>query len=598
VLLKALAKERADRYATVEELSAAFLKAVAAPASSSAPRADAAETLVGAPTPPPKPPPGGRPDTPPPTPLPSPSTTPALAPPPAAVPKARSKRPWVWVAAGLGLTLLCLLLLIAVASNQGDPQAAPPASAAPGVEATEEVRDPGVLAARATLAARPDDPEAYFTLAEAEAEAGFPLLAARDYRKAADLFLRARASLRASAAYLKAIVSQGGPDKVEKGLLDSALKAALTAGGEDPQGTLALIEAAADALPDWPPLLMIAAHAQIAADELDAAGELIDRALAQNPQDGLALAVQAELLRETGDRAGARRAAEAAQATGTVPAWLMAVLTESLAGPQAPDLMKIGGEGSGPGLFMDARSLGMDEAGRIYVAEYDGGRVQVFDKQGAFLTQWFADREAPLRAIAVRRDGEVYTGQGGAIVLRDGQSGEALSRVGYVQGSIFNDVALLPDGRLLTAWYRNRDDIAVLDPGGKTLSAIEGVVSQQTGEPELNLRVASDGQSGLWVLGEFSSAVFHFDGEGRFINRFGSPGDEPGQLSSPQSLAVDGKGRIYVGDFHGVQVFAADGRFIGRIEVEGPCYGLFIDPGGRLWVANGTYVRQYEVGLP
>jgi len=110
--------------------------------------------------------------------------------------------------------------------------------------------------------------------------------------------------------------------------------------------------------------------------------------------------------------------------------------------------------------------------------------------------------------------------------------------------------------------------------------------------------VASDGQSGLWVLGEFSNAVFHFDGEGRFINRFGSAGEEPGQLTAPQSIAVDGKGRIYVGDITGVQVFAGDGRLIGRVEVEGPCYGLFIDSGGRLWVANGTYVRQYEVALP
>ncbi len=599
VLLKALAKERADRYATVEELSAAFLKAVAAPGMGAAPRLDAADTLIGPPTPPPMPAPGDRADTPAPPPPPASSGTPAATPPPMAiVPKPKRRRAWMWVAGGLGLMLLCLFLLMAVASNrEGDPPASPDAAAA-AVMATDEVRDPGVLAARAALAARPNDPEAHYAVAEAEAQAGFPLLAARDYRKAAELFLRSRASLRASEAYLKAIVYLGGPEEAEDGLLDSALKAAFTAGSDDPQGTLTLLEEAYKVLPDWPALLPLGAHAQIAAGELDPARQLIDTALTQNPQDGLALAVQAELLRTVGDRAGARQAAEAAQATGTIPAWLMAVLSESLEKPPGPELLTIGGEGTGPGLFTDARSMGMDEAGRIYVAEYDGGRVQVFDRLGVFQTQWFADGEAPLRAIAVRRDGAVYTGQDGGIVLRDGQSGEPLSRLAYLQGSIFNDVALLPDGRLLTAWYRNRDDVALLEPGGKAVVTIEGVVSRQTGEPELNLRVASDGQTGLWVLGEFSSAVFHFDGEGRFLNRFGSAGDEPGQLSSPQSIAVDGKGRIYVGDFSGVQVFGEDGRLIGRVEVEGPCYGLFIDPGGRLWVANGTTVRQYEVTLP
>ena len=599
VLLKALAKERADRHATVEELSAAFLKAVAAPGQGAAPRHDAADTLVGPPTPPPSPAPLGRADTPPPTPLPASGDAPVLVPPQAGTaPKPMRRRAWVWVAGGLGLTLLCLFLLIAVAGNRQAEPTALPGTVTAGVAATDEVSDPGVLAARATLAARPNDPEAFYAVAEAEAQAGFPLLAARDYRKAADLFLRARASLRASEAYLKATVYLGGPEKAEKALLDSALKAIFTAGSEDPQGTLTLLEEAAKVLPDWPPLLSLGAHAHIAAGELDPARLLIETALTQDPEDGLALAVQAELLRTVGDRAGARQAAEAAQATGTIPAWLMAVLSESLGRPPASELMTIGGEGTGPGLFMDARSMGMDEAGLIYVAEYDGGRVQVFDKQGVFLTQWFADRQAPLRAIAVRRDGAVYTGQDGAIILRDGQSGERLSRLAYLQGSIFNDVALLPDGRLLTAWYRNRDDVAVLKPEGETASSIQGVVSQLTGEPELNLRVASDGQTGFWVLGEFSNAVFHFDGEGRFINRFGSAGDAPGQFSSPQSIAVDGKGRIYVGDFSGVQVFADDGRLIGRVEVEGPCYGLFIDPGGRLWVANGTTARQYEVALP
>ncbi len=35
----------------------------------------------------------------------------------------------------------------------------------------------------------------------------------------------------------------------------------------------------------------------------------------------------------TGDEAGARQAAEAAQATGTLPEWMIAALTKSLAQP-------------------------------------------------------------------------------------------------------------------------------------------------------------------------------------------------------------------------------------------------------------------------
>jgi serine/threonine protein kinase/DNA-binding beta-propeller fold protein YncE len=591
VLLKALAKDRADRYATVDELAASFLRAASGPAAS---RADAADTLVV--TPPTETVAAGEikagaektGQTPPPVPLPTerPSEEP------------RKRRTWIWVAGGLGLIALCLFLLFAVSRKQRSEAEALSLTAVAPVSATEEIRDPGVLAARATLAAIPDDPAARFALAEAEARAGLPLAASREYRKAAELFLRADASLPAAEAFLKAITNVGGPEEAGSDLVDEALRASFMAGGQEPQGALALFDEMISEYPDWPPLPSLQAHARIAMEDMTGARESIDGALERDPNDGLALSVQAEWLRASGDDAGARRSAEAAKATGALPAWLATVINDALGQPPKTGLITIGGEGTGPGLFTDARSVGLDEAGRAYVGEYEGGRVQVFDAQGKFLTQWFADREFPLRGMAVRRDGAVYTVQHGEIVLRKGMTGDPISKINYASGDSFDDVALFPDGGLLTAWYRNRDDLVVFNPNGETRLSISKAVSQQTGEPELGLRVATDGQGGLWALGVFSTAIFHFDAEGRFVNRFGSQGDQPGQLDSPWSIAIDGKGRVYVGDFSGVEVFASDGRFVGRIDVEGPVYGLLVDPGGRLWVANGTHVRQYEVSLP
>ncbi len=49
--------------------------------------------------------------------------------------------------------------------------------------------------------------------------------------------------------------------------------------------------------------------------------------------------------------------------------------------------LKFGGSGTGVGLFTDARSIGVDGTGNIYVGEYTGGRIQVFDPSGKFTTQ-------------------------------------------------------------------------------------------------------------------------------------------------------------------------------------------------------------------
>jgi tRNA A-37 threonylcarbamoyl transferase component Bud32/DNA-binding beta-propeller fold protein YncE/tetratricopeptide (TPR) repeat protein len=594
ILLKALAKDRADRYATVEELATSFLRAVSGPPTAAA-RTDAAETLAGEPL-----------------------KQAALSgeakggagrtgqpPPPAPVAveanpgEPRERRTWIWVVIGLGMVAFCLLALIAVSKRQnGENDGSSATASAPVAVQTDEIRDLEVVAARATLAVAPDDPVAHFALAEAEARAGFPVLASREYRKTGEIYLRSGTNMPAAEALLKAVALAGGPEKAEGELVDQALRACFAAGGDEPQGLLGLLDKTMAEFPDWPARLSVEAHAFIAMGELPRARELIDKALAADPNDALTLAVQAEWQRKSGDEAGARRSAEAAKATGTLPAWLLTVINEALAQPPKSGLITIGGEGAGPGLFTDARNLGMDDAGRIYVGEYVGGRVQVFDARGKLLTQWSADREMPLRGMAVRRDGSVYTVQQGKIVLRDGMTGEPISTIAYPPGNWFIDVALFPDGTLLAAWYDNRDDLVVLNPAGEVVLSIPAAISQLTGEQELDVRVAAHSNGGLWALGVFSQAVFHYDAQGRFVNRFGSPGEEPGQLNAPCSITIDGKGRIYVGDLAGVQVFGDDGRFIGRVEAEGPAYGMFIDPGGRLWVANGTQVRQYEISLP
>jgi hypothetical protein len=270
---------------------------------------------------------------------------------------------------------------------------------------------------------------------------------------------------------------------------------------------------------------------------------------------------------------------------------LPAVVQSVAGGP----VLTFGEEGIGAGRFNDARSIGLDAEGRIYVGEYQGGRIQVLDNQGTFVTQWFAEKELPLTGMAVQRDGRVYTVQGGELLQRDGMTGEVLGKIAYTEGDQFEDVALLADGGLVAAWILFQDDLVVFDRSGDAVLTVPEAVSSQTGASELLMRVAADGRGDLLALGEFNNAVFRFDSSGRFLNRFGSSGDEPGQLRAPLSIAVDGQGRVYVGDFWGVEVFDRDGRFVRRLDVEGAPYGITFDDVGDLWVVNGKQVMKYDL---
>jgi outer membrane protein assembly factor BamB len=263
--------------------------------------------------------------------------------------------------------------------------------------------------------------------------------------------------------------------------------------------------------------------------------------------------------------------------------------------PTATEIPSFGGDGIGPGLFTDARSIDVDGQGRIYVGEYQGGRVQVFTPDGTFLTQWHAARDLPLRGLAVTRGGDVILAQGGELMRYNGESGERLGPVTSAAEG-FDDIAVTPDGQLLaSSTSAGEDALVVLSRDGNPLRVIPNAVSGQTGDSELDVRVAADGQGNLLGLGTFNETVVVFSPEGRYLNRVGSAGDETGQLRAPSSIEVDGRGRIYVGDVDGVEVFHPDGRHLTTLEVDGFPFGLAFAQDGRLLVVNGSRVAWLDV---
>ena len=261
-------------------------------------------------------------------------------------------------------------------------------------------------------------------------------------------------------------------------------------------------------------------------------------------------------------------------------------------------LLEFGREGIGPGMFTDARSIALDGDGRIYVGEYTGGRIQVFDPEGKFVSQWnFGDRKALLRGLAADRKGTVYVVTGGRIDRYRGETGEKLGSLDY-ERSGFDDVSAGADGGLVTAWHSNRDDIVAFDANGKVTLKIQEAISGTSGDSELSMRVAVDGSGYIYALGRFNNGVFKFGRDGKFMNRFGGGGDQPGQLRAPYSIAVDGFGRVYVGDIKGIQIFDANGRYLNIIDVKNVAFGMVFNDQNELFVVARDHVAKYSIQAP
>jgi streptogramin lyase len=261
----------------------------------------------------------------------------------------------------------------------------------------------------------------------------------------------------------------------------------------------------------------------------------------------------------------------------------------------ASQTMKFGSEGIGPGMMTDARSIAVDGQGNIYVGEYSGGRIQMFDRSGKFMTQWIADARMPLRGLAADRKGTVYVVQSGTITRYDSQTGQALGTVPYAEGWGFDDVTATPDGGLVAAWYKGRDDIVQFDGAGKVKQIIRAAISTPAERSELNTRVAVDGRGNIYGLGTFSAGVFKFSRDGKFMNRFGGPGHQPGQFGGVSAIAVDGKGRVFVADVKGIEVFDSDGRYLDTFKPEGVASGMVFNDQNELLVVARNKVMKFSL---
>ncbi|HYE95075.1 MAG TPA: NHL repeat-containing protein [Rubricoccaceae bacterium] len=282
-----------------------------------------------------------------------------------------------------------------------------------------------------------------------------------------------------------------------------------------------------------------------------------------------------------------RALAEANRALGAIPG------AENARGDVfAAEVLRFGSEGTGAGRFEDARSVAVDGDGRVYVAEYSGGRVQVFDSLGRFQTQWMADTDMPLRDLAADRNGTVYVVQRGRIRRYEGATGRRLDDVPS-RVNQFDAVRVALDG---TLWATSgRANIVHLTTDGEILQTID--LHEAVGDRADPERVAVSGTGDVYALDNWTGEVYHFDASGRFVDRFGGEGEGEGSMDQPADLAIDGRGRVYVSDLgEGIKVFDASGHYIDRFG-GGVIFGIALTDRDELYAAarNDHAVVKYRL---
>jgi tripartite motif-containing protein 71 len=265
-----------------------------------------------------------------------------------------------------------------------------------------------------------------------------------------------------------------------------------------------------------------------------------------------------------------------------------------------------GGPGYENGQMDHPEGVAVDGSGNVYVTDAYNNRVQKFDSNGTFLTAWgsYGSGNGQFReptGVAVDASGNVYVADRGnrRIEKFDGSGGllAVWDKLGSDNGRDFYPlgVAVAPTG-----------EVYATDPGSATVHKFDSsgnlliawpVSGAAYDSPE---GVAVDGAGKVYVAN--SNAVQVFDSSGKFLTAFGSYGTGNGQFQYPWGVAVDGNGDVYVVDTYNqrIEKFDSSGNFLVAWASYGSDNGSFyypqgaaLDRSGNVYVAD-TYNHRIQ----
>ncbi|MBZ5698632.1 MAG: peptidyl-alpha-hydroxyglycine alpha-amidating lyase family protein [Acidobacteriia bacterium] len=131
-------------------------------------------------------------------------------------------------------------------------------------------------------------------------------------------------------------------------------------------------------------------------------------------------------------------------------------------------------------------------------------------------------------------------------------------------------VKFSPDGRVAMVFGRKQEAAdertGPLKHPNPPLPPVDGMFRQVTD-------VAWDAAGDTFISdGYINSRVAKVDKNGKWLKSFGEPGDQPGQLNTPHSIATDAQGNVYVANRGNarIEVFDGDGKYLRQIKINEP----------------------------
>ena len=211
-------------------------------------------------------------------------------------------------------------------------------------------------------------------------------------------------------------------------------------------------------------------------------------------------------------------------------------------------------------------------------------------------------------AVEVARDGTVYVvercadntceGRPEPPILKYDASGTLLKAWGEGLFNFPHGATLDAEGNLWVTDARGGNgkghQVFKFDPNGTVLMTL-GKAGVSGSGPELfdqptDVVIAPNGE--IFVTDSHRSGknnrVVRLTKDGRFVKEWGTKGSGSGQISEPHTIAMDSRGRLFVGDRENnrIQIFDQDGKLLDEWRQFGRPSGIYITRDDTIYVAD------------
>ena len=233
--------------------------------------------------------------------------------------------------------------------------------------------------------------------------------------------------------------------------------------------------------------------------------------------------------------------------------------------------------------FPDGRRLGetsaidVDRDGNVWVFERCGANSCVgsnlppiikFDRSGRYVTSFGTGMFVFPHGMHIDKDGNVWVADGAG---KDGKGHQVTK--------------FSPDGKILLALGK----AGIAGTGQDTFNRPSAVTTAPNGDI-----FVADGHGG-----ESNARIVRFSKDGKFIKAWGKKGSGPSEFETLHAIAIDSKGRVFVGDRgnNRIQIFDQEGNYLEEWKQFGRPSAIFIDRNDMMYVADNQSDAKNNPGV-